>query len=174
MRVRPETSADFARIRQVNAEAFKNHQYSRQTEHLIVEALRDAGALEISLVAEEAGEVLGHVAFSRAAIGDASCDWYLLGPIAVWPGRQGQGIGRALVEAGIAELRERGAQGCALVGDPAFYGRFGFRHQAGVFCPGVPDEYVLCLPLSESGVPTGELAHHDAFMVEPEGTCSDG
>lgn len=168
MIVRPETGDDIEAIRQVNAEAFRDHPYSRQTEHLIVDALRDAGALELSLVAEVDGEVCGHIALSRATIGATSRDWFILGPIAVLPEHQGEGIGRALVEAGLAAIRERGAAGCVLVGDPAFYNRFGFRHCPGVTCAGVPDENVLCLPLTSAEVPTGELAHHEAFNVEPQ------
>jgi putative acetyltransferase len=162
--VRPETSRDFAAIREVNVEAFKDHPFSEQTEHLIVEALRAAGALEISLVAEVDGRVVGHVAFSRASVGDASSGWYLLGPIAVLPECQGQGVGRSLIEAGLDGLRARGALGCVLVGDPDFYRHFGFSHCPGITCHGVPDENVLCLPFA-SEAPSGEIVHHPAFSV---------
>ncbi|GAB4290215.1 MAG: N-acetyltransferase [Coriobacteriia bacterium] len=163
--IRPETPGDVPAIRRVNVEAFVDHPVSRQTEHLIVEALRGAGALEISLVADADGEVVGHIAFSAARIADAREGWRLLGPVAVLPDRQGEGIGRALVEAGLAELRSRGARGCVLVGDPAFYGRFGFAAVPGVTVKGVPPEYVLCLPLS-GDTPRGEVEHHPAFSIE--------
>lgn len=163
--IRPETPADIPAIRRVNVEAFASHPISRQTEHLIVEALRDAGALELSLVAETGGEVVGHIAFSAARIGDARDGWRLLGPIAVLPERQGQGVGRALMEAGLAELRSRGACGCVLVGDPAFYARFGFVPVAGVTVEGVPAEYVLCRSFC-GDMPRGEVEHHPAFSVE--------
>jgi putative acetyltransferase len=166
--VREETAGDVAAIGHVNLEAFKTLAISNQTEHLIVEALRDAGALEISLVAEQDGAVVGHIAFSRATIGDASRDWYLLGPVAVLPALHRRGIGSALVEAGLERLRERGARGCALVGDPAYYNRLGFIQTPGVTCPGVPDENVLCLRLGGT-MPEGELRYHPAFLVEPEG-----
>jgi putative acetyltransferase len=117
------------------------------------------------LVAEKGGEVIGHIAFSAASIGEASEGWYLLGPVAVLPDQQGRGIGSALVEAGLDALRERGARGCALVGNPAFYGRFGFASRAGVTCEGVPDEHMLCLALV-GDVPTGSLAYHAAFSAE--------
>lgn len=163
--IRPETANDAAVIRDINIAAFANHPFSHQTEHLIVDALREAGALELSLVTEVDGSVVAHIAFSRATIGDDSSDWYLLGPVAVMPDRQQQGVGSALVERGIAELRSRGASGCALVGDPGFYDRFGFAPCAGVTCEGVPDEYVLCLPFVGQ-VPLGELHHHRAFAIE--------
>jgi predicted N-acetyltransferase YhbS len=162
--VRPETDRDVDGIREVNIAAFEGHPFSQQTEHLIVEALRTAGALELSLVAESEGEVVGHIAFSAAAIGGSSPGWFLLGPVAVLPPRQGEGIGRALVEAGLDALRTRGARGCVLVGDPAFYSRFGFSSHPGVAWHGVPDENVLCLWMSGEW-PTGEVACHPAFMV---------
>jgi putative acetyltransferase len=165
MIVRRETPDDLAAIREINVAAFRDHPFSRQTEHLIVEALRDAGALELSLVAEMEGSVVGHIAFSSARIGDASSGWFLLGPVAVDPRCQRSGVGRALIEAGLEELRSRGAGGVVLVGDPAFYERFGFRSVPGVTCAGVPDENVLCLPLRDA-VPAGEVWHHPAFSVE--------
>ena len=164
MIVRPETDRDVAGIREVNIVAFQGHPYSGQTEHLIVEALRAADALELSLVAESDGEVVGHIAFSPSGIGGSSTGWSLLGPVAVRPDRQGEGIGRALVEAGLDALRSRGACGCVLVGDPAFYSRFGFEQYPGVCWRGVPDENVLCLLMS-GDMPTGEVASHPAFLV---------
>ena len=164
MILRPETDGDLDAIREVNIVAFEGHPYSQQTEHLIVEALRAAEALELSLVAESDGAVVGHVAFSAADIGGTSNGWFLLGPVAVQPARQGEGIGRALVETGLDTLRARGARGCVLVGDPAFYGRFGFRQYPGVTWHGVPDANVLCILMSGE-MPTGEVACHPAFLV---------
>jgi putative acetyltransferase len=167
MIVRPETPQDVEAIRRVNIGAFKNHPFSQQTEHLIVEALRAADALDISLVAELDGSVVGHIAFSRAQIGDKASGWYLLGPVAVLPDFQGQRIGRALVEAGLGALRSKEANGCVLVGDPAFYTRFGFEHSPGVVRAGVPDQNVLCLRIA-GPMPLGELSHHPAFSAKPE------
>ncbi len=167
MIVRPETPEDFSAIRDVHVAAFKDHPFSRQTEHLIVDALRSTGALKVSLVAEIHGTVVGHIAFSPATIGDTSSGWYLLGPVSVRPDHQGQGIGRALIESGLKQLRSLEASGCVLVGDPAFYHRFGFRQCEGVWCPGVPDENVLCLPLSGE-IPAGELLHHPAFSIDEQ------
>ena len=107
MIIRSETPRDLDAIREVNIVAFEHHPFSHQTEHLIVEALRVAEALELSLVAEVDGEVVGHIAFSAASIGDTSEGWFLLGPVAVRPAHQGEGIGRALVESGLAALRSR-------------------------------------------------------------------
>lgn len=168
--IRPESDGDISGIRKVNVEAFADHPISRQTEHLIVDALRAAGAMELSLVAVEEGRVLGHVAFSRAVVGDAESGWYLLGPIAVLPSCQGRGIGSALVEAGLSEIRSRGAAGCVLVGDPGYYGRFGFATFSHLEYEGVPHEYVLGLRFADEE-PSGCIHAHDAFMagLEPEG-----
>ena len=164
MIIRSETPRDLDAVRAVNIAAFAHHPFSRQTEHLIVEALRAADALEVSLVAEVDGEVVGHIAFSAASIGGASSGWFLLGPVAVLPDRQGKGIGRALVETGLEALRSRGACGCVLVGDPAFYCRFGFRQEPGVAWEGVPDENVLCLSIS-GDAPFGAGSCHPAFSA---------
>ena len=152
--------------------AFTGHPVSQGTEPMIVDALRADGALALSLVAEVDGEVVGHIAYSAAGIGepapevgDASSGWFLVGPLAVLPEHQGKGIGRALIEASLDILRSRDARGCVLVGDPAFYRRFGFRRCSGVTWPGVPDEYVLSLPLSTEE-PVGEIAYHPAFLID--------
>jgi putative acetyltransferase len=167
MIVRPESPRDVEARRRVNIEAFRDHAFGRQTEHLIVEALRAADALDVSLVAEVDGSVVGHIAFSPARVGDSAPGWYLLGPVAVLPDFQGEGIGRALVEAGLDALCSRGAHGCALVGEPAFHTRFGFAQVPGVRWPGVPNENVLCLRMA-GPAPRGEVSCHAAFSVEPE------
>ncbi len=169
--IHPETASEIGDIRKINVEAFRDHQVSQQTEHLIVDALRDTGALEVSLVAFSEGRPAGHIAFSRAVVGDSKSDWFLLGPIAVLPGLQGQGIGSALVESGLAELRTRHASGCVLVGDPGYYSRFGFSAFPDLSYEGVPHEYVLGLPFTDD-TPCGTIVANKAFEIEP--TSDDG
>ena len=166
--IRPETALDVAAIREVNRAAFEHHPFSQQTEHLIVDALRDDDALALSLVALLDGQVVGHVAFSRAFVGDDSSGWYLLGPLAVLPDNQRAGIGSALVEAGLAGIGALGALGCVLVGDAGYYGRFGFSALPGLAYRGVPDEHVLGIALGER-LPTGAIRAHEAFLVTTDG-----
>lgn len=164
--IRPETAADVASIHALTADAFVNAEHSSHTEHFIVDALRERGELAVSLVAEQDGQVLGHVALSPVVIGDGSAGWFGLGPISVAPQRQGQGIGSALMQAALDALRERGARGCVLLGEPGYYGRFGFRAEPGLVLPGVPAEYfqALCLqpPMAQ-----GEVRYSPAFEAGP-------
>jgi putative acetyltransferase len=94
----PESANDHAAIQNILIEAFANHPYSHQTEHLIVEALRTANALTVGMVAEVDGNVVGHIAFSPIKINGVDCMWFALGPIAVLADFQKQGIARALIE----------------------------------------------------------------------------
>lgn len=162
--IRPEKPSDADAIEQVTRQAFLSHPYSRQTEQFIIRALRADHSLSISLVAEEAGRIVGHIALSPVAISDGSAGWFGLGPISVEPERQGRGIGRALMERGLAELRKRGANGCVLVGDPAFYIRFGFANNPALTLEGVPQQFFLALPLGGSRA-EGEVQFHPAFKA---------
>lgn len=88
--------------------------------------------------------------------------WYDLGPIAVLPQRQGQGIGSRLMEQALAELRAVRAAGCVLLGDPAYYARFGFQAHVGLQLLGVPPGYFMALALHGT-VPKGIAHYSDAF-----------
>ena len=167
MHIRPETAVDLEAIRHVNLEAFADHPISRQTEHLIVDALRDASALALSLVAVEDDEVVGHIAFSPAPIGETATGWLLIWPVAVLPRRQRRGIGSALVSTGRAASRSARALGCVLVGDPAFYKRFGFTACREAVYEGVPGEFLLGLSFSGEE-PVGAVRAHAAFSIEPD------
>lgn len=143
--IRAETPADVDTIRQVTAAAFEHAPHTSHTEQFIVDALRRAGHLSVSLVAEEAGLVVGHVALSPVMLSCGEPGWFGLGPISVLPECQGRGVGSALMQAALAELRRRGAAGCVLVGEPAYYRRFGFAARSELVLPGVPPEYFLAL-----------------------------
>ena len=164
MEIREESPGDEAAIAALVAAAFAGAPHSAGTEAAIVAALRAAGALSLSLVAVEGGAAVGHVAFSPVAIGGRACGWLGLGPLAVLPGRQGGGIGGALVRAGLARLRAAGAAGCVLLGEPGYYRRFGFRAEPGLSLAGVPPAYFLALPFG-AAVPRGPVTYHAAFQA---------
>ncbi|WP_416797779.1 GNAT family N-acetyltransferase [Ciceribacter azotifigens] len=163
MILRPERPGDEAVIGAVTAAAFEGHPHSDGSEPRIIERLRAAGVLTLSLVAEEEGEVVGHVAFSPVTFSGGEQGWFGLGPISVRPDRQGQGIGSNLVREGLRRLQEDGAMGCVLVGEPAYYQRFGFSTEHDLTTPGVPREYLLALPLNDP-VPSGIVAFHPGFF----------
>ncbi len=167
MIIRMENEGDAGAIHEVTAAAFQGRPYSSGTEAHIVDALRAAGALTISLVAEDHDEIVGHVAFSLVTINGQPGRWYGLGPVSVAPARQRQGIGTALIETGLAQLRDLGAAGCVLLGDPAYYGRFGFVSDPALRYGDVDPRFVLWLTFS-GDAPTGEVAFHSAFDVTGE------
>ena len=164
MILREEKTADIDAISEVTIAAFKNLPVSNQTEQFIIKALRSANALTISLVAEIDDRVVGHIAFSPVVISDGTKDWYGLGPISVLPEYQKQGIGKSLVNRGLSLLREMGGQGCALVGDPNYYKRFGFKNYPKLVHEGIPQEVFLALPLHEK-VPHGTVEFHESFLA---------
>ena len=164
MIIRKETTSDIEAITQVTIAAFRTLPISNQTEQFIIKALRDAGALTLSLVAEIDGRVVGHVAFSPLVISDGTKDWYGLGPVSVLPEYQKQGIGKSLINEGLSLLKQSGGQGCALVGDPKYYKRFGFKNFPELVHEGVPQEVFLVLPFNEK-VPQGTVVFHDGFLA---------
>ncbi|MFQ0813505.1 GCN5 family acetyltransferase [Brucella anthropi] len=164
MHIRNERPQDAAEIRRVTDEAFRTVAYSNRKEGEIVDALRAAQALTLSLVAEEDGRILGHVAFSPVLIGGEDKGWYGLGPVSVLPDRQGEGIGGRLIGEGLAILRQQDAKGCVLLGDPGYYGRFGFKADQRLKLPGVPPQYFQCLAFGPD-MPEGDVAYHSAFAI---------
>ncbi len=162
--IRPEAPDDAEAIEAVTVAACCEVPHSSHTEQHIVRALREAGALSVSLVAECDGEVVGHVAASKVTLSDGTPDWFGLGPVSVLPAWQGKGIGSALVMECLARLRERGAQGCVVLGEPGYYTRFGFRVVPGLILPGVPPAYFMALDWADDR-PQGEVAYHPAFTA---------
>ena len=160
--IRPERADDEIAIAALVALAFRGVRDSDGSEPAIVERLRAAGALTLSLVAEESGDILGHVALSPVTIGDGTPGWFGLGPVAVTPGRRREGIGAGLVEAGMDRLRASSAQGCVVLGDPAYYRRFGFGADPRLSYPGPPPPYFQALRFAGPG-PSGKVAYHPAF-----------
>ncbi|MGQ9425841.1 GNAT family N-acetyltransferase [Gilvimarinus sp. F26214L] len=159
-----ENTDDAARIHEVTVEAFLNAPHTAHTEQFIVDALRHAGALTISRVAKVDGVIVGHVAISPVTLSSGATGWFGLGPISVLPGFQGCGAGSKLMRSSLAALEAMGASGCVVLGDPNYYGRFGFKVVDGLVYPGVPAEYFQALSFSGE-VPQGEVSYHEAFSA---------
>ena len=164
MIIRNETESDIKVISDVTKAAFENHPISNHTEQFIINALRAANSLTISLVAEVDKKVVGHIAFSPVTISDGSQSWYGLGPISVLPEYQKQGIGKSLMLEGLSRLKDRGAKGCVLVGDPDYYERFGFKSLPELTHEGVPQENVLSLPFDGNNA-RGVVVFHQGFSA---------
>ena len=165
MIIRSETTADIEAITQVTVAAFMHLEISNQTEHYIIHALRKAGALSLSLVAETKGNIMGHVAFSPVTISDGTKGWYGLGPVSVIPGSQKAGIGTLLINEGLSRLKQMGGNGCVLVGDPGYYRRFGFTNVPALVYKGIPQEFFMALPFNDTP-PQGIVSFHDGFLAE--------
>jgi putative acetyltransferase len=162
--IRPETPADAGGVRAVNEQAFCG-----TAEADLVEALWREGSVIVSLVAAVGGQVAGHILFSRLSIERATREVQAaaLAPLAVIPARQRLGIGSALVLAGIEACQAAGCAAILVLGDPAYYGRFGFAletarglqsHYAGSHYGGLE-----LVPESLRG--GGEVRYPDAFRL---------
>ena len=172
--LRNETAVDAGAITEVTAAAFEALAISQHTEQFVVEALRAAGALTVSLVAEAGGRLIGHIAFSPVVLSDGTPAWYGLGPVSVLPQFQRQGVGRALIQEGLARLKAMGAQGCCLVGHPGYYQQFGFMHAPELVLEGVPPEVFFALSF-DGHLPRGTVMFHDGFRADGSGTpAKDG
>lgn len=162
MDIRNESSADAHAIEAVTVAAFRSAEHSSGTEQHIVRALRDAGQLVVSLVAEEHGQLVGHVAVSPVTLSDGTAGWYGLGPVSVLPEHQGRGLGTRLVARALTELRTLEAAGCVVLGDPGYYARLGFRPEPGLVLPGVPAQYFQAIAFHDA-VPSGRVTYHASF-----------
>lgn len=171
--IREETATDAGMIAEVTIAAFKPLEISNHTEQFIIEALRAAGALRVSLVAELDGRVVGHIAFSPVAISDGSQGWYGLGPVSVLPEDQRQGIGKALVAQGLSRLKALDAKGCCLVGHPEYYRKFGFENVSGLGLAGVPPEVFFALSF-HGPMPQGTVTFHEGFLADGRQKGMDG
>ena len=162
--IRNETNADVDMISEVTMAAFKTLEISNHTEQFIIEALRAAQALTLSLVAELDGRVIGHIAFSPVNISDGTQDWYGLGPVSVLPEHQRKGIGKSLIQEGLSQLKSLNAQGCCLVGHPDYYKQLGFENISGLVYEGVLPEIFLALSLDRH-IPQGAVTFHEGFRA---------
>ena len=172
--IRDEKDTDFRVISDVTKSAFETMEMSDNTEQFIIEALRSAKALTVSLVAEVDGFVVGHIAFSPVTVTDGTEGWYGLGPVSVHPDLQRKGIGKALIQEGLSRLKNLKAKGCCLVGHPKYYRQFGFENVEGLVYEGVPKEVFFALTF-EGDIPQGKVMFHQGFEADsPQGAAADG
>lgn len=163
--IRNETDADISAITEVTVAAFKTLEISNHTEQFIVEALRAADALTVSLVAELDGRVIGHIAFSPVTISDGTRNWYGLGPVSVSPDHQRKGVGKALIHEGLCRLKNLNAAGCCVVGHPDYYRKFGFENVPGLVHEGVPQEVFFAMSF-DGNAPQGTVTFHEGFKAD--------
>lgn len=163
MNIRPEKPDDEAAIGEVVAAAF-----GRPQEAQLVTRLRNGGDLLLSLVVEDAGRIVGHVAFSRVWIehDGMRAPGISLAPVAVRPDAQRKGTARALIGAGHLRLKMLGEKIVFVLGDPDYYKRFGFSHElAQLFACVYQSEHLQALRLSPDAPSAGEVVYSAAFTA---------
>ena len=160
--IREEWPSEAEAIAALTTAAFAKAPHAGGNEAEIIAGLRAAGDLALSLVATDAMRLIGQVAFSPVSISDGSGGWFGLGPVSVLPQLQGHGIGGRLIRAGLERLAERGAQGVVLLGNPDYYGRFGFRSDPRITFPGAPPQFFQALVLAGE-MPLGTVRYVAAF-----------
>lgn len=162
--IRDENDTEYGTISNVTKSAFATMEISNHTEQFIIEALRAAKALTVSLVAEVDSLVVGHIAISPVTMSDGTKEWYGLGPVSVHPNFQRKGIGKALIQEGLSRLRNLKAKGCCLVGHPEYYRKFGFNNVEGLVHEGVPPEVFFALSF-DGEMPQGNVTFHEGFRA---------
>ncbi|MFG0587619.1 GNAT family N-acetyltransferase [Acinetobacter sp. YQ_14] len=162
IQIRDEQNTDIQAISDLTTAAFNDEEYSSHTEQFIVNALRAAKQLTVSLVAETQGKIVGHIAFSPVSISDGATDWYGLGPISVLPEYQANGIGSQLIKEGLNRIKALNAKGCVLLGDPNYYGKFSFKADARLILEDVPADYFQILAFTDH-IPSGYVTYSEAF-----------
>ena len=169
MQIRAERSEDKNAVYAVNLNAFDS-----PFEAKLVDKLRDQAQPFVSLVAEVDGSIVGHIAFSSATLLEHP-DLSLMGlaPVAVLPAHHRQGIGSALIRAGLEQTRQLGALAVVVLGHPEYYPRFGFHPASryGLRCEyEVPDEAFMAIELEPESLSgkSGLVRYHPAFSQESE------
>ena len=165
MNIRPEKPRDSDKIRQINTSAFDT-----DTEANIVDALRKSGIPLISLVAEEKGELVGHILFSPVTLQGSQSKISIAGlaPMAVLPDWQNKGIGSKLIEEGLKRCSQSGYKAVVVLGYPNYYTRFGFVPSVNYGIKSeydVPAEVFMVKEIKKGALASckGIIKYHQAF-----------
>lgn len=164
MQIRKEKEEDMGGVRRVNESAFDT-----ATEANLVDVLRDQAQPIISLVADERGEIVGHIMFSPVVLsGHPDLKIMALAPMAVLPDHQRKGVGTKLVLAGLEECEKQNFGAVVVLGYPEYYPRFGFvpSSRFGIGCEyEVPEDVFMVKELQEGYLrgATGLISYHAAF-----------
>ncbi len=165
IKIRPETEDDCPAIEALTQTNFREARYGWADAADALARMRERGDLALSLVATNMDRaVIGHIGFSPVTVSDGTAGWYDLGPLSVMPTRQRTGIGGSLVVRGVAEMRALGARGILVLGDPAYYSRFGFQPIDNLTVQGLPAEWLLALSF-EDPLPTGSVTLSAAYFA---------
>jgi len=165
--IRGEIEADAGAITEVTVDRVYDpgDQQSLRSQ-FIIEALRAAKALTVSLVAEMDGRVIGHIAFSPVTIsGTALGTGSALDLFRCFRSTSGRDIGKALIQEGLSRLKDMNAQGCCLVGHPDYCRKFGFKNLPGFVHEGVPPEFFFALSF-DGHTPQGIVTFHEGFKAD--------
>ncbi|MGX9936914.1 GNAT family N-acetyltransferase [Advenella kashmirensis] len=162
--IRNEQPDDIDAIAWVTKTAFAPEHFASHSEQFIINALRRANQLAISLVALYEGTIVGHIALSPVNISSGEQGWYGLGPVSVLPQWQGQGIGTQLIHSALTQLQHLDACGCVVLGDPEYYGRFDFKANSSLLYPDAPAMYFQALAFAGE-IPCGQVSFHEAFAA---------
>ena len=168
MNIRPEESEDRKGIRHVNIKAFET-----DAEANIIDALRESGIPLISLVAEENGEIVGHILFSSVTLDGSKSNISIAGlaPMAVLPDWQNKGVGSKLVEEGLKQCKQSGYAAVVVLGHPGYYPRFGFVPSVnyGIISEyDVPNEVFMIKEIQDGALDgcSGTVRYHNAITDE--------
>lgn len=162
MNVRDEDPADHGPIRDLIEQAF-----GRESEAVLVDALRRDGDIVGALVAEQDGRIVGHAVLSRLISPGGSL---ALGPVSVSPGRQRQGVGTALIRTCVEQAGMAEWEAIFVLGDPDYYERFGFRAETAIgFETPYPVQYFMALELKKGSLLArcGAVEYPQAFAALP-------
>ena len=172
MKINPTTDEDLRDVLRIHRLAFGGSVESGLVRDLLTDPSAEP---RLSLAASEADQIIGHVLFTRITVGETSAKATILCPLAVLPDHQGKGAGNALIKAGLQHLRDDSCDLVFVLGDPAYYGRFGFQPEAVSRFPTphpIPDLYRagwMVQTLTDQPVETwqGQLSCADA-LDKPE------